>query len=242
MDTVQKTVVVLQGVAGNAITEFSKSFETQVRRFEELQKITTQLEERLKFLRDLEMGTEAGTQLIETLESEKVQLENEIRTKRRDWAREQDEVEYRAKTERVRADAEADEERKKKELALKDREQAVAVREKELMEQVKRLESYDADVEKETSKRLMEAQKEWEATHVRALTDKDREHELDEKLNAIKVKELADAIKRLENEVVALRKDAVDANKRAQDLALKIVEGTSQSNRSSASGHTDGGA
>lgn len=228
VDAIQKTITSLQAVAGSAITEFARSFEVQVRRFEELQKMSAHLEERLKLLRNLEAGAETGAQLIATLESERTQLENEITIKRRDWEREREEAEYRAKTASARRDAEVAEEYKKKETVLKEREQMLAVREKELAEQVKRLENYDMDVEKDVSKRLAEAHKEWGATHARALAEKERERELDEKLHEIQIKELTADVKRLENEVVALRKDTVDANKRAQDLALKIVESTSR--------------
>jgi hypothetical protein len=187
------------------------------------------LGERLKLLRDLEMGAETGAQLIATLESERTQLENEITIKRRDWEREREEAEYRAKVASARRDAEIAEEYTKKDAVLKEREQVVAVREKELAERVKRLENYDVDVEKEVAKRLAEARKEWETMHARALAEKERERELDEKLHEIQIKELTADVKRLENEVMALRKDAVDANRRAQDLALKIVESTSRS-------------
>lgn len=232
-DTLQKTVAALNTAASGAIGEFAKSFETQMRRFEELEKASNEVEARLALLRDLELGAEAGTQLITALESERAQLEHEISTKRRDWAREQEEAEYRAKTDRGRADAEANEERKKKELALKEREQTVATREKEIAEQAKRLENYDADVEKEASKRVTDAKKEWEASHTRELFEKDRELELAEKLHELKLKELMDDVKRLESELTAARKDAAEANKRAQDLALKIVEGTSRSRMAS---------
>lgn len=89
------------------------------------------------------------------------------------------------------------------------------------------------NVEKEAGKRVAEAKKEWEASHTRELFEKDRELELTEKLHELKLKELTDDVKRLERELTATRKDAAEANKRAQDLALKIVEGTSRSRMAS---------
>jgi len=225
MDTIEKTLNALRGAATGAIGQFGQALEAQVRRFEELQRATALAEERLKVLRELEAGAEVGAQLIGTLESERNALEQEIATKRRDYERAQDEAEYRTKTERRRAEEQAVEEQRKREAVLKEREQATTAKEKELAEALKRLDTFDADLEKEVGKRLADAKKAWDLEHTRELLEKDRERELEEKLHELQMKDLREDVKRLEAECATLRRDAEQANKRAQDLALKIVEG-----------------
>jgi hypothetical protein len=225
VDAVQKTVESLRGVSSASITQFAQIYEAQVRRFEELQKASALLEERVKVLRELEAGAEMGTQLLSALESERAQLEQEIETKKRDWERAQEETEYRTTLMRKREEEAVIEERRKKDLVLKEREHAVAIKEKEVAEQVKRLETFDVELEKEVGKRVVEAKKAWDSECVRELAEKDRERELEEKLHELEVKSLREDVKRLEAESAVLRKDAEQANKRAQDLALKIVEG-----------------
>ncbi len=230
-EQVQTTLASLRSAAGDAIGAFAKAFEGQVRRFEELNRAVALAEERLKLVHELETGADVAAQLIAGFEEERAKLEREIAARKRDWEREQEEEKYRADVARKRAADTAAEEARKREAVLKEREAAVKERESAVDAQEKamaalatRVEQLPAEIARESDKRISEAKKQWESELKRALADKDAEREHLAKLNDLEKKNLTQELARLQAECAALRKDAELANRKAQELAVRIVE------------------
>ncbi len=228
---VQKTITSLNAAAQDAVHSFAKAFEAEVRRFDELQHAVSLAEERLKLAYELEAGAAITSELVARFEEERGALEREIAARKRDWEREQEEASYQAELARKRAvEAMADEARKRdaafkeRDGELKEWEASVAAAEKAHEASLKRVEGIPAELDREAAKRVAEAKKQWEVDEKRALAEKDlaREHAL--KLSDLEKKNLQQELARVQAECAALRKDAEAANRKAQELAVRIVE------------------
>jgi hypothetical protein len=223
-ETVQEAVRALESTFDKATSDVATHLQKEIDRFTMVQRAISLAEERLAFLGDLESGAGIAKELISRLETERAALEREIAEQRRVWEREKEEEEYRAKTARTRKEEELTEAHRKREQQLKEQEELVSKKEKDMEQSLQKLERFEGDVARETGRRVEEERKTWERAHEQRIADIAQEKLLNEKLHEIEVKELRADVSRLEQEVAMLRKDAEQANKRAQDLALKIVE------------------
>lgn len=229
-DAIRKTLATLRNTSDDAITQFASALETEVRKFQELREEIARAEGRLKLVHHLEMGADVASQLVKTFEAEKNALDADIASRKRDFAREQEESQYRATVMRTRAEEEFSEKARVREMALKAREEKVALLEKEQEALRARSETLPVEVEKEAEKRLAEAKKIWDTDTKRTLAEKEKEREHTEQLHALAKKGMETEIARLISENALLRKEAEQANRKAQDLAVKIVERGSGAN------------
>ena len=223
-DAVAKTATTLRSTITDAVGLFIQAFDDEARKFADLKKAIDIARDRLKLHHDIEAGATVLERIIAEHEARRTELEREIATKRRDWEREQEEAEYQAKVAKKRSDEEQAEARRKRESAFAEREAALAARESELAELRKRVEGYAAELEKEVEKRVTGLRKELATEHTRELADKDREREHLATLFDLEKKALQQELARQTSEVALARKDAEQANKKAQDLAVRIVE------------------
>jgi len=167
-------------------------------------------------------------QLISSYEKKKKQLEkeylarteeigSEIENKRKEWKREQEEYEYDLKTKRAREGVIFEEKRRKKEEELKQREGAVKNREEEYLrvsregkEQLElREQEFSVDVEARYKNDFNLAKKDWDT---------------EKQILELKEKGLIEINKKLEAEMLRLKKELEAANFKSQELAIKIVE------------------
>ncbi len=162
------------------------------------------------------LETEHTTQLTELTEL--------ITKKKRDWQREEEEYEYTRKLIRTREDAEREEKQKARESALQLREHAITSAEDELNALRARIETIPFEIEKgihsaeqEISKRLAGEHK----THIESLN---ATWESEKRIIELKHSHLEAQYKKLEAELVYAKKEAELAQKKAQELAMTIIE------------------
>ncbi len=227
-DAVAKTAATLRSTITDAVDLFIQAFDDEARKFADLKKAIEVARDRLKLHHDIEAGASVLERIIAEHEARRTELEREIAEKRRDWEREREEAEYQAKVVKKRTDEEQAEARRKRESGYAEREAALAAREGELAELRKRADGFAAELAKEVEARVGALRKELAAEHTRALADKDREQEHLAKLFDLEKKVLQQELSRQTNEVALARKDAEQANKKAQDLAVRIVESSTE--------------
>lgn len=152
------------------------------------------------------------------------QLMESIAVKKRDWQREEEEHTYMQKTSRMREQAVFDENRKKKEEELRVRESGIQEAESELITLRSRVQNIPAetektleDKEKEVSERLAVEHK----THI-ALLEKAWDSE--KRIMELKFTHLEAQYKKLESEVTYAKKEIESAQKKAQELAVTVIE------------------
>ncbi|MEK7211439.1 MAG: hypothetical protein AAB731_02300 [Patescibacteria group bacterium] len=148
----------------------------------------------------------------------------EIIAAKRNWQREEEEYQYSFDLKRKREQALFEEEKLKKEQQLAAREGELKNREMESDKLRKEAEKFPNLLNSELQAREKEVARclndEWEQKA--ALLKKDWESE--KRFYEMQIKNLEDQIKKQEAETGILKKEAEAANKKAQELAVKVIE------------------
>ena len=219
----------------------------QVEKFSELQKAVDVSAERLQAEHKIEMTVEALEVLMGEFETRRKALEEEINTKekeleseigakekelemeigakRKQWEREKEEYGYELKLRRQREEDEYGYKEEKREQALKVREEEIKKQETELARLREEAEEMPELIEKRVAQREQELKKVLEAGYKQKYEDDKKEGEFEKKMTEVKIKSLEGQIKELEIGLSLARKDADVANKKAQELAVKVIEG-----------------
>lgn len=223
-ESVEMAATTLRTTLIDAVGLFTDAFEAEARKFEELKQAIDLAQARLKLHHDIEVGATVLQEIIAEHEARRDELERTITTRKRDWEREQEELEYRTKTMRARSDEEQAQTHKKREALLKEREAAAEARETEFAELKMQVATMQSEIDKAVEKQVAEVRKELDEVHKRSIADKDRECAHAVKLLEFEKKSRDQEISRQANEIGVLRKEAEQANKKAQDLAARIIE------------------
>lgn len=219
----------------------------QVEKFSELQKAVDVSAERLQAEHKIEMTVEALEVLMGEFETRRKALEEEINTKekeleseigakekeleteigakRKQWEREQEEYVYELKLKRQREENEYGYKAEKREQDLKAREEEIKKQEAELMRLRKEVEEMPELVEKRVAQKEQELKKVLETSYKQKYEDDKKESEFEKRMTEAKIKSLEGQTKDLEIGLSLARKDAEAANKKAQELAVKVIEG-----------------
>jgi len=169
------------------------------------------------------------------------QLEEEISSKRKEWDREREEYKYNLKLDREREEEnyEAEHARKKfeweekvskKETELQEREETISNQEQENIDMRAKIELFPKKIESiiHDTKRKKEKQLKLEFTHERELLK--QKHLAEKGILEVKINNLTNIIKNQESETVSLKQALAEANQKAQNLAVTVVEGASLMN------------
>ena len=104
----------------------------------------------------------------------------------------------------------------------------------------KRAESVPQEIEKEVTRREAEIRKRSDAEHAQEAEFARRETELGKKTADAEAKNLREQIMRQQSEIAGLRKEAETANKKAQELAVRVVAGYAErANQGLFAGHKE---
>lgn len=151
-------------------------------------------------------------------------LESQMTVKKRDWEREQEEYAYNLKLERRKENDLYEEEKAAREKIIAVKEDAARQRDEEF----KKLTTEAADFPKRLEKELLAKEKEVAArlngefeAHT-ALMKKDWDAE--KRFYELQMENLQQQIKKQDAEIGALKKESEAAGKKAQELAVKVIE------------------
>lgn len=219
----------------NILDNLSDKLADEVDKFQEVQQAIKISEQGLRLNRNIEVAADTLENLVEEYErkkksfiSETERLKEEMETqtavKKRDWEREQEEHAYDLKLERRKENDSYEEEKAAREKILAAKEDEVQQRDEEF----KKLTAEAADFPKRLEKELLVKEKEV-ATRLNgdfegrvALMKKDWEAE--KRFYELQMENLQQQIKKQDAEMGALKKETEAAGKKAQELAVKVIE------------------
>lgn len=242
----EKTQANFSGFAVN-LNELIKTLLEQIggeiKKFEEIQKAIEASKMTLKNQYHLEVSAETLSLLISQYETKKKELteeaenleqalKKEIEQKKRLWGREQEEYEYQRTQTKLRDEEIYQAETAKRRAVWLEREETIKKQEEETARWRAEALKYPETVKQELEKKEKEVTEKLLAEHKNAAAAKDREHEAAVQLLKLKNETCENQIKRLETEVITLKKEQELANRKAQDMAIKVIEsGTAKMQR-----------
>lgn len=233
------SIAELKNSLNSNLTELSDKLLAEAQKLSEIQQAIELSKKNLELNYHLEIAAETLQNLIGENETKKQEfekiaeqsrrdLEEEITNKKRDWSRELEEYDYNTKIKHKREEELYQEQKFKKEAELLERANQLKNQETELQnlrqqvaEAPKQLEKALAAKEQETVKKLrsqfdqelMSAKKDWQA---------------EKNIYELKLNNQEEQIKKQNTEIAALKQETERANKKAQELAVKVIESSSK--------------
>lgn len=240
---IKKTVAAnLEGLSvklNDSLSTLLNNILNEAKKFNELQQAIELSKSNLKTHYNIEVVAETIENLVNEYEIKRKQLENdfmaekqktqtEIDEKKRVWTREQEEYEYENNLKQKREDALYEEARAKKDKELLGREQNIKQQELEISQLKKQIEQMPDVLAKELAAKEKEVVKQLEHEQAVKIDGLNKDWSADKRLEEMKLQNLLDQLKKQDMEIVTLKKEAELANKKAQELAVKIVESGSR--------------
>lgn len=216
-----------------------------LKKFSELDSAIASAEQRLLSDAHLEVAANALATIVADFETKNRkleeefrtrgrQLEEEIATRRREAARQDEEAVYRLKLDRAREQERIEAELAKQEQAFAEREKALAARETELLQLHQQLEEWPKKLEQALMVREREVVARVEAEAKRFQQSVKAEWDAEKRLLEVRQQGFIEEVKRLQTELAVSRKETEAATKRAQELAVKIIESGTHHSKTSA--------
>jgi len=236
---IKKTIAVnleeLSVKLNSSLAGLSAGIFSEAKKFTELQQAVELSKKNLALHYNIQVAAETIEQLVNDFAVKKQQLEKEfsarqeqleveINNKKRDWQRQLEEYDYNTQLERKRDEALFAETRAKKENELADRESGIKNQEQEIVQLKKQVEQLPEAIAKEAAAREKEITKRLENDYAAKINGLKKDWEAEKKLADMKTQNLVDLAKKQEQEIVSLKKETELANKKAQELAVRIIE------------------
>jgi hypothetical protein len=152
------------------------------------------------------------------------ELSDSIATKKRSWQREEEEYEYTLKLHRTREQSQFEEGIRKKEAEFQVREDTIKTTEDELETLRSRVANISAEQEKFLQTAEQNVTKRLVAEHTAHTALLEKTWESEKRIFELSFANLETQYKRLETEVIHLKKEAESAQKKAQELAVTVIE------------------
>ncbi len=224
LNTLSTLFSTLKASVNTHLNQLYEAMLIEVKKFQELQQASDLLRHQLEVDHAVCVSAEALKNLVQTYNEKTAAFTAEIENVKKNWDREKEEHEYSTKIARQRDQELYEAEAQKKEQIYAERERALKQKEDEIRrldEQVKKIslnleiefknreKELAASMRSDFDRRLMLIQKDWEAK--RDLQD-------------IEMKNVRAQLEKQQLEASIFRKEAELANKKAQELAVKIIE------------------
>lgn len=224
VDNLTKSTADLKNNLNTTLNELSGKLFSEAQKFGEIQKAIELSKKNLELNYNIQIAAETLTNLIEDYGKKKTELTEETENKRRDWSREQEEYEYNVKLQRKRGDELYREERIKQEKELEERENILENREKEFIEMKKQVEEFPQKLDKLVLQKEKEIEKHFETEFQRKAELIKKDWDSQKNIYEMKLDNLEEYVKRQNSEITSLKQDTERANKKAQELAVKLIE------------------
>lgn len=240
---IKKTVAAnLEGLSAklnDSLSTLLNNILNEAKKFNELQQAIELSRSNLKTHYNIEVAAETIENLVNDYEAKRKQLENDFMSEKqktqteidgikRAWTREQEEYEYDNKLKQKREESLYQETRAKKDKELAEREQNIKLEEQEMSQLKKQVEQIPDVLAKEVAAKEKEAVKQLEHEQAIKIEGLKKDWEAAKRLEEMKLQTALDQVKKQDAEIAALKKEAELANKKAQELAVKIVESGSR--------------
>ncbi len=226
-ENIFKSVSDLKITFTNNLNELAEKFAAESKKFSELRQAIELLKKKLEVAYNIQIAADTLENLISQHETKKRELELEIENKKRDQQRELEEYEYNAKLKRQREQDLYEEEVKAKNKQLEERELNIKNQEQELNKLKLEVEAFPQKLNHEAEQKEKELAAKLQSDFKIEKEMIKKDWESNKKLLEIQNQNLEDIIKKQNSEITLLRQEAERANKKAQEMAIKIIESSS---------------
>jgi hypothetical protein len=227
-ENLNKSITDLRGSLNSTLNELSEKLLTEAEKFGEIQNALDVSKKNLELHYSIQVAAETLQGLVLENRNKKQELSEEVEQKRREWSREQEEYGYNTGRQRKRDDQNFEEEKIRKEKELAQRESQLKEKEDDYAILKSQVEKFPDRLEKESSRREAELLKKLEQRFQGELERERKEWESQKNIFKMKDENAQAHIKRLSIEIQTLRQETERANKKAQELAVKVIESQSQ--------------
>jgi hypothetical protein len=213
------------------LIELRSSVADQVNLFQELQTAVQLSREQLEVQYAITVTAESINQLVEEqtkrrtefeaeLAKKRMEFDEQILSKKKSWEREAEEYEYQKKTKQEHDQREMDERQK----SMDAREAVIRSQEADATEMKQKIEKFPSELETALKKQEERIREQIQQTfaHEKALYERETSSHI--RLLELNVKNLEERLAAQFQETTALKKQAEDANAKAQELAMKAIE------------------
>lgn len=220
---------------GETLKNLIDGIEMEIKKFEELQSAIAVSKNVLENQYHLQVAAEALDNLISDYDNKKKQAEEEYRQQqialvnktieqKLAWVREQEEYDYNFKLKRQREKDLVEEESAKREREWRERELLLEEKEAEGERIKEQSEKIPQIVENQTTERVKVIAKNLEIEYQNKLAREQKDWLGKEQIYKLKIENLEEQIKKQEVDIVVLKKEQESASKKAQEMAIKIIE------------------
>ncbi len=230
-DTITDSISGLKGSVNATLNDLSDKLLAETQKFGELQEALELSKKNLELNYNIQIAAETLQRLMREYGLKRAELEQEMADKKRDWDRTQEEYEYDTKRARARGEASYQDLSAKREQEFKTRQEQLQAQEEDLRNLRAQVDLFPAKLEKACAQREEETVKHLKTEQEREITALKKDWEAQKNLLNMRIDNLEELNKRQNAEVASLKLEAERANKKAQELAIKVIEGGSRAGK-----------
>lgn len=228
-DQLTQAISDLKSSVNAALNELADKLVTEAQKFSELQKAIELAKKNLELHYHIQVAADTLDRLIQEYKNQAVVLEEEKTAKQRDWSREQEEREYAINLKIKRSQEEFIEIKAKQDRTLKEREEALKRQEQELVNLRAQVAAFPIQLDKALAGREQEIVKRLRLEFDGQLAASKKDWLAQEQIYKLNMDGLEGRLKDGQTEITALKNEMEKANKRVQDLTVKIIESSTRS-------------
>lgn len=223
-DQVAQDISGLKSNVNATLDELADKLIAETQKFSELQKAINLSKKNLELQYHIQIAADTLDRLVQEHKTRTSVIEEEITAKQRDWSREQEEHIYAFNLGLRRNQEEFVEAKSKQDRILKEREETLKQQEQEVVQLRAQVAAFSTNLEKALAGREQETIKRLRVELDGELASAKKDWEAREQIYKLKIGNLEDNLKNEETEVTALKGEVEKANKRVQELTVKIIE------------------
>ena len=227
-DTITASIAGLKTNVNATLNDLADKLVSEAQKFGELREALELSKKNLELNYNIQVAAETLQRLLREYGLKRAELEQEMADKKRDWERAQEEHEYSTKRERTRDEAAYQDLSAKREQEFKERQERLQAQEEELQALRQQAEQFPAKLDKACAQRAEEVARELHVESERQLAIEKKDWEAKKNLLDMQISNLEELAKRQNAEIASLKQETERANKKAQELAVKVIEGASR--------------
>lgn len=236
VEKIRQSVDALRIKINEYVDKLGDALSVGTKEVQQLSQTVEALQKRLEHEHNIEIAAEALTALVADYEAKKRQfaleskqqemnLQLRLEDQERQWQRGKEDKQYELERTLRQKRGEFEEDFARQEHALQEREQQLQQQEAEIQGLRQTIETFPQVSEKRQAEYAKELTARLQNDHEQVLNQAAQEWEAQKNLLELKISNLQEHIKRQQAEINTLKQEAERANKRTQELAIKVIEG-----------------
>lgn len=234
-DKIALSITNLKNELNSILNQLSDKLFSETQKLNELQQAMELSKKHLEVNYGIQIAADTLQNLVTEHESKKkefekelafkkLEIEEEVEKVRRDRRREEEEYEYDTAFKHRRKEEAYQEEATKRENALEERERNMKEQEIEIQNMRKQMDDFPKQLDNALRQREQETTKNLKVEFEHTIGSMKKDWNAEKNIFEMQIKNLEEQLKRQSSEAIMLRQEAERANKKAQELAIKIVE------------------